>query len=418
VQKGPYLQHLSSSAVDIEVELSVPSAVTVDVSADARSDAKVPATFSSRSAAFQSVHVTGLRPATHYRYAVHVDRAAPLQGTFVTAPDDASHAPFTFAIYGDNRTGGPAHERIVHALLGERFDFLVHTGDFVIQGADEGAWKSFFDIEEPLLRDHCVFACVGNHELFNDREAAHFERYFGPVAPTVPDAPPPPIYGTFRWGRARFFLLNAFTEWDRGPERAWLDAALASADHEAGIDLRVAVIHHGPYSSGPHGNNQRFLDAHIDRLLVDHHVDLVVAGHDHIYERGEASGLKYLVSGGGGAPLYRDITPIPSTRKVEATYNYVLATVTDAGVAILAKRPDGSVIEQCSFARAGSWQCDPVKAPEARPAPPPLSVKASSKGDRCACDVVGRPASRGLFAVLAGLAVACALARRRARRRA
>lgn len=414
LQKGPYLQHLTSSSVDVRVELVAPAPVSVDVAPESAPDARASAPRTSPRATFHSVHLAGLTAATRYRYAVHVG-AAVVRGSFVTAPPDDSHDPFTFIVYGDNRSDGAAHARVVRAMARESFDFLVHTGDFVIAGDDDSAWKSFFDVEAPILRDHSVFACVGNHELTNDREAAHFERYFGPTEPTSATAPPP-IYGSFRWGRARFFLLNAFTDWVAGPERAWLDAALTRADTEAGLDLRVAVMHQGPYSAGPHGSDTDLLAAHIDELLTSHHVDLVVAGHDHIYERGEAHGLKYIISGGGGAPLYREISPLPSTRRVEATYNFVLATVNDAGVSVVAKRADGSLIEQCSFARGAAWQCDHPKVgatpPVARPAPTPSPARGG-----CGCRIAGAPPPTGgrLGSFLgAVLAVLTALRRRHA----
>jgi predicted phosphodiesterase len=416
LQKGPYLQHLASTSVDIRVEVASPAPVTVDVSAD-RTDAETfTQTVASAVATFHSLHVTGLSPATRYRYSVHVaGGAGSHDGSFVTAPDGSSHASFSFVAYGDNRTDGPAHERVVRAIARESCDFLVHTGDFVIRGDDEDAWQSFFDIEQPLLREHSLFACVGNHELFQDREAAHFERYFGPSVPVVVHGVAPPIYGTFRWGRARFFLLNAFVDWDKGPERAWLDDALVRTDHEEGIDLRIAVIHHSPYSAGPHGNNLPLLAARIDDLLIAHHVDLVLAGHDHIYERGETKGLKYVITGGGGAPLYRDITAIPSTRKVESTYNYVLATVTDDAVRIVSKRPDGSLLEACGFERGGPWTCD-GQAKQARPVPDAemptggIPEKEPGKG-HCGCSVPGTGRGGGSAATL-GLLLAAALVRR------
>jgi hypothetical protein len=385
LQKGPYLQHLASTSVDVKAELSQAAAVTVTVTAEAaaRPDAGA-STVVSPPALFHTVHVAGLTPSTRYRYSLRTAHGASHDGSFTTAPPETSqpsHEPFSFVVYGDNRSDDAAHARVVHAIAKETYDLLVNTGDFVIEGSDEGAWQSFFDVEQPLLEGHCLFACVGNHEIHNDRAATHFERYLGPVEPTAA-APKPPIYGTFRWGRARFFLLNAFDDWQAGSERAWLDGALARADHEEGVDLRVAVIHHGPYSSGPHGNNQALLEAHIDDVLVAHHVDLVLAGHDHIYERGESHGLKYIVTGGGGAPIYREVKPLPSTRKVEATLNYVLATVTDGAVQIVAKRPDGSTIEQCSFARGGSWLCD--AAPKVAPVPAaPSSAPPPTTGGGC-----------------------------------
>jgi MYXO-CTERM domain-containing protein len=404
--KGPYLQHLGSSAVDVRIELDKAAAVSVEVSRDPPvADAAKGAPVTSPVAPFHSVHLSGLQPSTRYRYDVHVG-AATYHGTFVTAPEDSSHAPFTFIAFGDNRSGAEAHARVVSAIAKESYDFLINTGDFVIMGGDEGAWQTFFNIEEPILESHCLFACIGNHELVEDRHAANYERYFGPTEPAAPSAP---LYGSFRWGRARFFLLNAFENWSSGAERAWLDDELKRADTEPGIDLRVAVMHHGPYSAGKHGGNKAILAAHVDDLLVAHHVDLVLQGHDHMYERGEAKGLKYILTGGGGAPLYHDFTPVPSTRKAEATYNYVLATVTDDNVAIVSKRPDGSILEECSFARGGSWLCDarPVGAPAAVVAPP-----ASRPLARCGCSVPGVPAGWP-FASPVALVLAALLVRRR-----
>ena len=40
------------------------------------------------------------------------------------------------------------------------------------------------------------------------------------------------------------------------------------------------------------------------QAAVHSRVSFVFSGHDHLYQRGEVDGLKYVVSGGGGAPLY------------------------------------------------------------------------------------------------------------------
>ena len=47
-------------------------------------------------------------------------------------------------------------------------------------------------------------------------------------------------------------------------------------------------------------------------------VELVLAGHDHIYERGEGGGLKYVITGGAGAPLYRASRPSAGDAAFEA----------------------------------------------------------------------------------------------------
>ena len=90
---------------------------------------------------------------------------------------------------------------------------------------------------------------------------------------------------------------------------------------------RIAVVHHGLHSSGPHGGNKLLQDANIAQVLRSHNVDLVISGHDHIYERGLADGLSYLVSGGGGAPVYRVKKAEPTSRRYESVRHFVEASV-------------------------------------------------------------------------------------------
>jgi hypothetical protein len=42
----------------------------------------------------------------------------------------------------------------------------------------------------------------------------------------------------------------------------------------------------------------------LDSLFQKHGVKLVFQGHDHLYYRTVRSGITYVVTGGGGAPLY------------------------------------------------------------------------------------------------------------------
>ena len=306
---------------------------------------------------------------------------------------------FTFLTYGDNRTDPVAHASVVRAMQQVPSDFLVNTGDFVEDGREAADWQSFFDAESPLLRDRCSFACVGNHELL-DRAGDNYLRYFGPS----PDGDPTPrLYGTVRWGNTRFFFLNGQDTFDRGPESEWFARELDKATTEAGLVWRVAVVHFGYRSAGPHGDNPRLLAAGVDTLMRNKKVDLVISGHDHIYERGEEKGMRYVVSGGGGAPLYRVKQPLPSTRKVESTYHYVSFQVDDSTIKLLAKRIDGSTLDACAFTKKGGWDCDsPPKATDAPPAAPASKAdpqRASSSV--CGCGANGRAAGAAPFASLA-----------------
>jgi hypothetical protein len=74
------------------------------------------------------------------------------------------------------------------------------------------------------------------------------------------------------------------------------------------------------------------VDAEWLPLLADGGVDLVLNGHDHTYERfGPIGGTAFVVTGGGGAPLYYETTcPAGTPQPVvhRTTYSFVTLTAT------------------------------------------------------------------------------------------
>jgi hypothetical protein len=363
-------------------------------------------------------------------YAVRSGATALGKGRFVTAPKPDARAPLTFLLYGDDRSDETAHEALVAALRATPSDFLVNTGDIVADGGHAEDWESFFRVEAPLLHDRALFLCIGNHELYDDAAGSNFARYFGFAESAAtghdggsdPGAAPLP-YGTTRWGTTRFFFLNGMHDWRGSEERQWLERELAHADAEPGLVWRVAVVHHSPWSSGPHGGNTKLLEAGVPEMLAAHHVDLLLAGHDHIYERGQVGGIKYLISGGGGAPLYPVGHPIAQSRKSESAFHFVEVHATTDAMSIVTHRVDGSILDRCGFARGARWDCDVAPpGPQAQPSDPVPPSRGSSAAN-CGCVVPGAaaptstasPDTGAALATLAPLAVMWARVRRRRR---
>ncbi len=86
---------------------------------------------------------------------------------------------------------------------------------------------------------------------------------------------------------------------------AWLTADLAQAPNPCS----VAIWHHPLFSSGAHGSDARM--AALWDLLDRNGLDVVLAGHDHLYERfaplhadGSAGGIASFIVGTGGATAY------------------------------------------------------------------------------------------------------------------
>jgi MYXO-CTERM domain-containing protein len=405
--KGPYLQGLTSSDVVVRWQGSEggPAKVVVE-GPEGRHEAST-----KQNAAFHGVEVRSLQPATRYTYWVEAEGASSPKGSFTTAPD--GNKPFSFVLYGDNRSDRAAHERVVQALLRTPSDLLVHTGDMVASGGSEGDWQTFFDVERPLLRDRCLFGAVGNHELVG-YGAANFLRYFSPAKASDRGGEGFGLYYSVRWSNVRFFFLNAMAPWDSSRDREWLARELGQSAAEGEGLHRIAVMHHGPHSAGPHGPNAAFVQSGAEELLRSHGVELVLAGHDHSYERGEAQGLKYIVSGGGGAPIYqRRSRPSPATRAFEPTHHFVVVSVDGDEVKTEARRADGTTIESCRYARGEPWACSESPAQVAPPplAPPPPGP-AGSPGRACACSVPGAAPPSSLPPALA-LALLALGARRR-----
>ena len=149
-----------------------------------------------------------------------------------------------------------------------------------------------------------TYPAPGNHEYHTSGAKGYFD-YFGARA-----GDPSKGYYSFDIGQWHIVSLNSNHELEPGsPQLLWLATDLQR--HPQGCVL--AYWHHPRFSSGPHGDDVR-LQA-LWALLYQQGVSVVVAGHDHDYERfapmdenGERDdmrGIRSFVAGTGGAQHYR-----------------------------------------------------------------------------------------------------------------
>jgi hypothetical protein len=118
-----------------------------------------------------------------------------------------------------------------------------------------------------------MFPTIGNHEYQTMNAAAYFT-YFGHF----------PAWYSFNLGDWHIVSLDSECHfaggcWFGSPQETWLKADLA-----ANPRLCTLVMWHEPrWSSGHHGDAKQMADVWAD--LVAAHVDVVLNGHDHDYER-------------------------------------------------------------------------------------------------------------------------------------
>jgi len=140
------------------------------------------------------------------------------------------------------------------------------------------------------------------------------------------------------------------------PQRRWLDAELQRAREDA-VPHLFAALHHGPFSSGYHGPNVRQIQEGLEDALREGGVELIFEGHDHLYERGDAAGLKYVVTGGGGAPLYALDRDQSYQLAFVPTHHFVGVEVEGERVTLEARLSNGTLLERCHFDGTGPFVC-------------------------------------------------------------
>jgi predicted phosphodiesterase len=260
--------------------------------------------------------------------------------------------------------GHAAHRSVVEALVREAPALVFNTGDLTDLGSEEANWQRYFEITAPLGAIAPVVAALGNHDAARANLGADTSwRLFG-----LPSAAPPgtpPGWTSLDLGGVHFVVLNT-NEMANPAQRAWLldDLARARRHHARAI---FAFCHEGPWSHGLHGSSSTMIRDYAP-LLAAGHVDVLFSGHDHLYERGvgiTSSGkLSYVVTGGGGAPLYNpscrglsgpppgDVPrPLPtcpaSVAAITKSYHYLMVEVAASGITVCPRRPDGTGVEPC-----------------------------------------------------------------------
>ncbi len=257
----------------------------------------------------------GLPPDVRLAYRVRSPQADV--GPFEFRAGRSRGEKFRFAAFGDTRTGHDIHRDLVEAMSREDIDFVINSGDLVEFGGIEDQWRLFFAIESPLITNRPTLAAIGNHDVSPRR---YFERYF--LADIVSGGR---RYYKVDWGDVRLVMLDSEIEMRPGSAQyAFLENAL----REGAADkmLMVLSLHYPPYSSGEHGSNMEMREV-LGEIGPRFGVELILAGHDHDYERTKKiDGVTYIVAASAGATI-RKISPNSFSEVLRTEPHFVLFDV-------------------------------------------------------------------------------------------
>lgn len=286
---------------------------------------------------------------------------------------------FNFVAYGDTRSHGlpaavsPVHEGLVAMYLQENPEFVVHTGDMVLQGGVWDQWVGFnHSIQEVWAAEIPFYGVVGNHEKYtetwyvNDEDFSNYTTFFD--FSSVVDTPgETELMYAFTYMGIHFIFLNTEDYFDdtlggtqqfncSSEQMSWLTSYLTDIDPEE----FVVITYHRTAWSIRSNRPDRWEEAQTIRedfheLFIQYDVDLVFMGHDHYYYRTLRDGIYYVTTGGGGAPLAGINVTAPIWQPADVAYSeyhYCNIDVNVTHVTVTAVNSDYSLLDSFTIARS------------------------------------------------------------------
>jgi len=239
--------------------------------------------------------------------------------------DLPEHLKGQVAIYGDSRTGHSTHRRLMEGMASLAPEAVFHTGDLVSDGRDADDWVTFNSIVSRLPSGTPFYPALGNHEY---ESALYFDNFELP--------------GNERWYSVtdieglHFIVLDtgsalaaATSSTPASAQYQWLESELSSS--VSSTDFTVVTFHYPLYSTGYHGSDEKHLADDLEPLFEQYGVDAVFSGHDHDYERFAVNGIRYIVTGGGGAPLRSQAGSSPYSELFVKAHHFCVLYIDDMG---------------------------------------------------------------------------------------
>ena len=316
ITHAPYLQNLGENEVTIVWTANKPSIGWVELAPDDGThyyQTERPKFFNAKNgikltSTVHSVHLTGLKPGTRYRYRVYSQEVLSHVGwrviygnvaatsvygkqplTFLTS--DHSRQSVNFAMVNDIHGKSDLLEKLISHCDLKKTDMFLFNGDMVsIFNNEKEIFEGFMDKATELFASEIpMYYTRGNHETRGSFAIA-FQDYFSPKQEH--------IYYMFRQGPVCFVILDSgedkpdsdleyagITVYDqyRTEQAEWLKKVLESKEYKE-APFKVVVCHMPPFG-GWHGE-QEVAEKFIP-LLNNAGVDIMLCGHLHRYMRNE-----------------------------------------------------------------------------------------------------------------------------------
>lgn len=301
----PYLQMGSDKAMMIRWRTleSTPSRVRYGLSPNALNSVVDSLSLTDE----HKVIISGLQPETKYYYCVgnltDTLSGADTSHYFITAPIKGKETPITIWACGDAGYG-INDQRLMrnsyYKYIGKKYTnlWLILGDNAYSDGTDEDHQLGMFEnMFEDMLAKTVCWSTPGNHDIRKYRDNPIADAPYYKIFSTPQNgesggvASKSPAYYSFDYGNVHVVSLesNHTPRYDTSAMAQWLKKDLAA---NTGKWL-IAFLHHPPYTKGSHNSDDTTgedlrcteIRKYILPILEEGGVDLVLAGHSHVYER-------------------------------------------------------------------------------------------------------------------------------------
>ncbi|MBD3327266.1 hypothetical protein GF339_21955 [candidate division KSB3 bacterium] len=211
-------------------------------------------------------------------------------------------SPFgdSFLIVGDSRSGDSIYQEIVSSITSSLTfaECMIHVGDMIEDPGNQAQWNNFLTMTAPISQVMPWYAVVGNHDVGSVASQQIYQDVMTP--------PSENLYYSVDLLDSHFIILDTEIPGQEGgivgEQLAWLRRDLAMY---AGSAQYVFVFTHRPVFPQGHYRGHDLANAdELHQLFTQYGVDAVFSGHEHQYYVYQKDAIPYVVTGGGGSPIY------------------------------------------------------------------------------------------------------------------
>lgn len=352
-ERYPYIQSPDQHSVIIAWNNATSGIGSVHWGTDSNSMTNVVSDVSATQ--LHALTVTGLQPNTQYFYQASSGTFQSAKEYFFTAkPNDVRQ--LDFLVYGDCGFNNSQQDNIATQMATHPVDFGLVVGD-VDQITGNNYDVNYFPHYKSMTKHTCHFTAIGNHDTLTNQTNYTNQFYLPHNNPANTE-----LYYSFTWGNAKYIALDGNINCDAGsPQYIWLENELKCNNSE----WTFIFFHQPPWTNAwdisysipfqywyQYSGNVDMRTSLVP-LFEQYHVDGVLNGHAHDYQRGVYHGVHYFIAGGGGTstPDTHKNSNSPNIQYEQDLNNFMKFSIRGDTVSYYAYTLNGAAIDSGSFTK-------------------------------------------------------------------